>query len=124
VYRMTTAFVRAAAALRLRRLERVAAEIAKRKAAHASQEEIDVETARQLAMIFRALRPFFYTAYGKCLLDSLVLIEFLAAYDLFPIWVIGVRPMPFAAHSWVQIARFILNGSPEYARAFAPIMAI
>jgi hypothetical protein len=32
--------------------------------------------------------------------------------------------MPFAAHSWVQVDRYVLNGPPSYVRAFVPILAV
>jgi hypothetical protein len=85
---------------------------------------LDVALATDRVRKFRALRPFFYTVQEQCLLDSLVLLEFLAAYNLFPTWVIGIRTIPFAAHSWVQIGDRVLNGAPTYVRAFKPILVV
>ena len=57
----------------------------------------------QLAMVtFNKLRPLVFTARDRCLLDSLALINFLAAQQLYPSWVLGVKTSPFRAHSWVQ----------------------
>lgn len=58
------------------------------------------------------------------MLDSLVLIEFLALHDVFPDWVIGVKTLPFTAHSWVQTGRFVLNGNPGYVRGYVPILVV
>lgn len=124
VGRFATAYVCALASCRLRPLEHAVRRVQRRKAKRVGQQPMDLEAARELTWIFRALRPFFYTTLDRCLLDSLVLVEFLALYDLFPTWVIGVQAMPFAAHSWVQSGRYVLNGPPGFVRAFTPILAI
>jgi hypothetical protein len=86
-------------------------------------------TVRELTQIFYWLRPFAYAKSqrdlkGRCLFDSLVLFKFLSAYGVYPSWVIGVRTRPFAAHSWLQIDNYVLNGTPEYVSSFKPILAI
>jgi hypothetical protein len=79
---------------------------------------------RDLVVCFRRIRPFVYTAREACLFDSLALIYFLARFDLFPTWVIGVKTRPFAAHSWVQHDALVLNDLPETVRAFTPILVL
>jgi hypothetical protein len=81
-------------------------------------------TTLDLVRIFRALRPFLYTAKERCLFDSVVLIEFLASFGVFPTWVIAVRTRPFAAHSWVVDRDLILNELLEKAEEFYPILAV
>jgi hypothetical protein len=110
--------------LRLCQLARIVARVERRKAARLTDDPFDLNRTRALLQAFRALRPWLYTTLDRCLLDSLVLIEFLALYGQFPTWVIGVRTGPFAAHSWVQHDRYVLNGAPTFVRAFTPILAI
>lgn len=121
--RLATAVCRVKLLLRTRSMHRVVQRAQQRKA-RCMNSQTDLETIRELTRIHRALRPFFYSVKDKCLLDSLVLSEFLASYNAFPTWVIGVRAMPFAAHSWVQLGRYVLNGPPDFVRAFVPILAV
>jgi hypothetical protein len=82
------------------------------------------EQTLELVRIFRVLRPFLFTVKDRCLFDSLALIEFLARFDAFPTWVIGVRTRPFAAHSWVVDDHLILNEALETAEEYSPILAV
>jgi transglutaminase superfamily protein len=84
----------------------------------------DQERITELVRVFRFLRPLFYTAKDRCLLDSLALMEFLARFDAFPTWVIAVRTRPFAAHSWVLSDTLLLNERLETAEEFVPILAV
>lgn len=121
----TMAFLRTITLMRIRRLDQILDRIQKRKQQAFARSAQDLEASRALLAIFCSLQPFFYTARSKCLFDSLVLLEFFAAYRQFPTWVIGVRvwPFPFEAHSWVQLGDHLLNGpSPSYVRGFAPIL--
>ena len=78
--------------------------------------------ACHLLSIYTLLRMFAFARRGRCLLDSIVLAEFLAAYGVQAEWVIGVHVRPFSAHSWVQHEQFVLNGSPAFVRHFQPIL--
>jgi hypothetical protein len=78
----------------------------------------------ELVRVFRFLRPLFYTAKDRCLLDSLALVDFLARFDAYPTWVIAVRTRPFAAHSWVLSGTLLLNERLETAEEFVPILAV
>lgn len=122
--RFAIAWARGTLELRLRPLANIVARVERRKTASVGCNDCDPVRTRELVHIFRALRPWFYTTFDRCLLDSLVLIEFLALHDQFPTWVIGVRTGPFAAHSWVQYDRYVLNGAPTFVRAFTPILAV
>jgi len=79
---------------------------------------------RELVEIYKRLRPLLFTSRDRCLHDSLVLVEFLAAHGLFPLWVIGVRMGPFSAHSWVQDESVVLNDVVANAARFTPIMTV
>jgi Transglutaminase-like superfamily len=78
----------------------------------------------RLAAIYCRLRPFFISVKHHCLLDSLMLSEFLARYDLYPPLVIAVAPHPFKAHSWVQLHDVVLNDTNERTRSYVPIHII
>lgn len=124
VRRMAAAYARALFLLKVRSLEQAVGHVARRKSSRGMQAVSDLELARATTNKFRTLRPFFYTARDKCLLDSLVLIEYLAAYRIYPSWVIGVTMNPFAAHSWIQLQSYVLNGPLAYAREFQPILSV
>lgn len=86
--------------------------------------EVDLARIRELVEIFRILKGLFYTGKGRCLFDSLTLIEFLATYRIYPLWVFGVQMGPFVAHCWVQDDSFIYNDSADSTGSFKPIMSV
>jgi hypothetical protein len=125
VWRIVAAYVRARIMLRMLSLHSIVQVTTRRKRARGRRHDaFDFIKARALLDIYLRLRPFLLTAKNQCLLDSLVLVEFLAAYDLFPLWVVGVRTGPFGAHSWVQQDGTAFNASAEYSRSFSPILAV
>lgn len=73
---------------------------------------------------YMRVRPFAFTAHDRCLHDSLTLTQFLAARQLFPQWVIGVKTDPFGAHSWVQSGHTVLNDLHENVRRYRPILVV
>lgn len=84
----------------------------------------DTQSALILVSIFRRLAAVFYTSKNACLLDSLVLADFLIRYGHRPTLILGVRTKPFFAHAWVQIENCVLNDSIEHAQTLTPIAAI
>ena len=66
--------------------------------------------------MFRRLRPYAFAAKDQCLFHALALLKFLAYYNIFPTWVIAVRPTPWAAHSWLQLGNHVLDCNPEEIR--------
>jgi len=76
-----------------------------------------------LSSFFR-WRIWFYTAYRRCLFDSLVLSVFLTKRMISCTFVIGVSTKPFAAHAWVQIGECVLNDSVEHVQTYTPILVI
>lgn len=117
------AYLRALFDVECRPLAATVQRIQTRKSKHAL-EMPDTERITELVRVFRFLRPLFYTAKDRCLLDSLALVEFLAKFDAFPTWVIAVRTRPFAAHSWVLSDTLLLNERLETAEEFVPILAV
>jgi hypothetical protein len=72
--------------------------------------------------VFRRLRRLFFSEKNRCLLSALALVLFLRRYRHFPLFVIGVKTRPFAAHSWVQYEQFLLEGDPASVCHFVPIL--
>jgi hypothetical protein len=117
------ACARAAVLKNLGSLEHVIERVKARRPSSQMSDAFDLQRARELVSVCRYLRPLFYAGRRNCLLDSLVTLEFLALYELFPTWVFGVRTAPFAAHCWVQYDDYIVNDRPEYVADFTPILA-
>ena len=94
--------------------------------ARAAQIDIAEEATRiaTLSQDFFRLRPFVYSSRDKCLYDCLVLLEFLAYFDLFPTLVIGVATFPFRAHCWLQYGSLVLTDYVEHTRAYGPILVV
>jgi len=114
------AHTRASYRLSRKRLPRLIEAVRTRRARMTEAPNIDV--LRKHVHRFRLIRPFVYASSNRCLLDSLVLVEYLACYDMYPLWIFGVTARPFAAHSWVQHGNIVLNDTPEHVGRFTPIM--
>lgn len=112
----------ARSSVRSRTLYLVAEEIGRQKAAAGAP--FDNDRAIELVGIFRRLRPHTFAARDQCLFHALALVRFLAYYDVYPAWVIGVRTKPWAAHSWVQQGTLLLDANPEQVCEYTPILAI
>lgn len=109
-------------ALRSRSLYSIACEVRDRKAA--ASDAFDADRAVELVGIFRRLRPHTFAARDRCLFHSLALVRFMARYEVFPTWVIGVRAKPWGAHAWVQQGKLLLDASPEHVCEFTPILTV
>ena len=73
--------------------------------------------------IYHRLKPF-YTSKDRCYFDSIVMLEFLAAAGIFPIWAFGVNTNPFFAHCWTQIEDCVLNDRQDTVAPTHPILTI
>ena len=82
------------------------------------------DVAAQLVEIFRRLRTFTYTAKDHCLLDSLILADFLFRNGLIPTFIIGIRTKPFLAHAWVQIGDCVMDDKLESLENLTPILVV
>jgi len=96
----------------------------RRSAAIAKGYTFSVSRASTLVDAFRASRPYFFLAKEHCLLHALTLVNFLAHYGEFPLWVFGVSSDPWTAHSWVQQDQYLLDCNPESVCGLEPILAI
>lgn len=73
---------------------------------------------------FVRLRALTYTTRNHCLLDSLVLDEFMRLNRIRTTFVLGVTSRPFRAHCWVQTRDWVLNDSCENVSSLSPILAV
>jgi len=96
----------------------------RRAAAIANGYTFDLSKVSELIDIFRSIRPYFFIARNNCLLHALTLVNFLAHYGEFPVWVFGVTADPWTAHSWVQHDRFLLDCNPEKVCNLEPILGV
>jgi Transglutaminase-like superfamily len=105
--------------LRCCSLESITARVS---AARRARDGFDVGRSLRLVQRFQMLRSWTFTEKDQCLFNALSLIFFLQHYGSFPYFVIGVKATPFAAHSWVQRDRLVLDGSPANVAHFVPIL--
>jgi hypothetical protein len=122
VLRLASAYIGALIRMRRCSLERIISNVKGRRIAVSVDTESDIQLARQLVTKFRLMRAFFYDARNKCLLDSYVLIEFLAKYRVYPVWIFAVKTRPFIAHCWLQQDDLVFNDSVEHVGNYIPIM--
>lgn len=73
---------------------------------------------------FHALSPFLLTTDDACRFRSLVLIKFLALFNIPTDWVFGVRLSPFGAHCWVEQDGLILNDHADNTTEYRRIMTV
>jgi hypothetical protein len=74
--------------------------------------------------VFRRMRPYLYSARGRCLLHALTLYRFLHLQGLSAHWVMAVRTRPWAAHSWVQADDCVLDARCDDVREYAPLLVV
>jgi hypothetical protein len=84
----------------------------------------DPHRAAQLTFVYRRLRPYLFSADGRCMIHALSLVNFMAMYGEFPYWVLGVRTEPWAAHSWVQHDELLFDTNPANVCPFIPIFCV
>lgn len=126
VYQCFKAFLYTKFVWWLNPMEGVIAKLKKRKDRQLAKNPpaVSFEQTRELVEIFRILRALFYTSYDECLFDSLVLVNFLASYGIYPQMIFGIKMGPFAAHAWVQDGAVGYNCSVDMIDGFNPIMVI
>jgi Transglutaminase-like superfamily len=121
---LAKAFCGAHLELSRRPLARVIAKVEHRKLQrHVGYNENDLRRTLVLAHHFSKFR-FLYPKNYLCLFDSLALLFYLARYNLYPMWVFGVREAPFFAHCWVQAGPIVLSDYRDKVIPYTPIMVI
>jgi hypothetical protein len=120
------AYMAALFALKFQTFDAVVRGVKERReqAALSTEGLFDAGKAVELVSIFRRIRHYVFSGSGRCLLHALTLVNFLAAYKQFPLWVIGVTTTPWTAHSWVEQGRFLLDATPERVHAYTVILAV
>jgi hypothetical protein len=122
---LLTAWIYATVSLNCFPLERVVRAANRRRASLPSGlPKCDMARLRELTETFHRLRLLFYSPLDRCLLDSFTFVTFLRFYRMYPVWVFGVTPNPFEAHSWVQYERMALNDTTVRIHRFIPILTI
>lgn len=58
---------------------------------------------------------------GRCFIQSMMLMKFLAAHGVQGSWVFGVRTHPFEAHCWVEWNDMVLNDTLDHINWFSVI---
>lgn len=81
------------------------------------------ETVRDCARRAERLRPLIPRS-GRCLVRSLLMLEYLLLRGVEADWVFGVRTHPFEAHCWVEYDGTVLTDSLEHVRWFTPILLV
>jgi Transglutaminase-like superfamily len=77
---------------------------------------------RELVVMFRRVKPWFYVTKDACLFDSLVLWNYLYYNGICAQLVVGVKNNPFRAHSWVQYGDISLNNDVDDLDAYTPVL--
>ena len=83
---------------------------------------VEGDTMRVSVEKYLMMRSIFFSVRDRCLLDSLFLIEFLAAYNIYATINFGVRSQPFRAHCWVERGPCVLNDSLSQVAAYSKIL--
>jgi hypothetical protein len=76
------------------------------------------------ARAFRNIRPLLYTAHQRCLLDALILTNYLLSLRYDAQFVIGVRAQPFEAHAWTQSGNYLIEDFRERVQWYTPILVV
>lgn len=124
IYHFAVAYLYVAVQLKLRRLRQIVHSFQNSKAVALPGQEPSASELLSLLTIYRQLRPWFFTAYEQCLLNSLVLAEFLHRFNVRPDFIIGVTTKPFFAHAWVQKGNVVLDDTVEMVSYFTPILTV
>ena len=78
----------------------------------------------QLLCHFVRLRAMTYTSHNRCVLDTLILCDFLRRNQMSATFAIGVATRPFRAHCWAQSGSIAVNYCSEAVEAFTPLLVV
>jgi hypothetical protein len=95
----------------------------RRAACSRSPHDVDVLRTSSLVEVFKRWHILFSRPHA-CLYDSLSLLHFLSAFNIFPSLVFGVIPDPFQAHCWLQCNTMVINDSVSHVSNYTPIMLV
>jgi hypothetical protein len=120
---MVIAWVTSVVTLKCRGLAGAIARM-KRRTAQIPASNATVDALPELISVYTQLRPLFLAARSRCLLNALVLSEFLSIYGMRAECVFGVHARPFGAHCWLERGHLVLNDTVERVRRFTPILRV
>lgn len=89
-------------------------------AAYGCPTEMSPAEVAALAAQFASLRAYVPWT-GRCFIQSMMLMKFLAAHGVYASWVFGVRTHPFEAHCWVELNEMVLNDTLDHSNWFSVI---
>jgi len=113
------------AALRLGSIEYAVERLSRIKARQRAACTLNPRRTEELIAVFLHLRPLLFVSRERCLLNALILAEFLQRNRVNAMCVFGVTTLPFAAHSWVQTEDLIATEeSRQFLLTFSPICAV
>ena len=109
-------------ALRMLGLRRTIA-LAYRLGGRIGEQRRDDPLARESALsVVRAAA--FFPARAECLEQSLVLLIVLRRRGMAAELRVGMQPMPFTAHAWVELHDWPINEQPDFVARLAPFPSI
>jgi hypothetical protein len=112
-------------ALRLRSIEYAVERFGRIKARHRTGSTLNAGQTQELIAVFLHLRPLLFVSRERCLINALILAEFLQRHGVNATCVFGVTTLPFAAHSWVQTQDIIATEeNRQFLLTFSPICAV
>ena len=88
-----------------------------------TKDQSEFSEAKDVVRIFKKLRMW-HPRNFLCRFDSLLLLQFLARYEIYPHWVYGVQLEPWSAHCWVQHNGILFDDELERVSEYKPIMVI
>ena len=113
------------AALRVRSIEYAVERFSRIKARHGTESTLNPRQTEELIAVFLHLRPLLFVSRERCLMNALILAEFLQRNGVNATCVFGVTTLPFAAHSWVQTEDIIATEeNRQFLLTFSPICAV
>jgi hypothetical protein len=113
------------AALRGRSIEYAVERFRRIKARRGAESTLNPRRTDELIAVFLHLRPLLFVSRERCLMNALILAEFLQRNGVTATCVFGVTTLPFAAHSWVQTEHTIATEeNRQFLLTFSPICAI
>jgi hypothetical protein len=122
--RFAAAYIRSHAPYRTRSLESAVTHLRRRKVTKIPSLEAGEQKLLDLSVQFMKFRALTYSARNRCLLDCLVLADFLQSHRVSCTFVLGVASRPFRAHCWIQSAGLVLNDTYENVSAFSPLLSV
>jgi hypothetical protein len=120
---LAVSWIKTLVMLRFFPLRWIVSRVQARNQRHVSENElVQQEELKKLIGIYYALQPGYFASDDACLRNSILMLEFLARFRIYPSLVFGVTIQPFSAHSWVQYRAAVLNDSVHNVETYVPLL--